>query len=88
MPNSSAPTLPSFASLLQQFFTEYLVAQRAVSARTVACYRDALTLFLDFRQPQARHGTNRAAVRRHPARSDPGVPGPSGARAQQFSSQP
>ena len=48
MRNSTAPKLPSFASLVQQFFTEYLVAQRAVSPRTVACYRDALTLFLDF----------------------------------------
>ena len=26
----------------------YLVAQRALSPRTVACYRDALRLFLDF----------------------------------------
>lgn len=43
-----APKPPSFASLVQQFFTEYLVAQRAVSPRTVACYRDALMLFLDF----------------------------------------
>ena len=42
------PPLPSFPALVQQFFTEYLVAQRAVSPRTVACYRDALTLFLDF----------------------------------------
>ncbi|WP_082016435.1 tyrosine-type recombinase/integrase [Cupriavidus sp. IDO] len=39
---------PSFAALVQQFFTEYLVAQRSVSPRTVACYRDALLLFLDF----------------------------------------
>jgi site-specific recombinase XerD len=38
----------SFPALVQQFFTEYLVAQRAVSPRTVACYRDAITLFLDF----------------------------------------
>lgn len=43
-----APKPPSFAALIQQFFTEYLVAQRAVSPRTVACYRDALLLFLDF----------------------------------------
>jgi len=43
-----APRPPSFASLVQQFFTEYLVAQRAVSPRTVASYRDALMLFLDF----------------------------------------
>ena len=42
------PTPPSFPALVQQFFTEYLVAQRVVSPRTVACYRDALTLFLDF----------------------------------------
>jgi site-specific recombinase XerD len=34
--------------MVQQFFTEYLVAQRAVSPRTVVCYRDALMLFLDF----------------------------------------
>lgn len=40
--------LPSFPAIVQQFFTEYLVAQRAVSPRTVACYRDAITLFLDF----------------------------------------
>lgn len=39
---------PTFPALVQQFFTEYLVKQRAVSPRTVACYRDALALFLDF----------------------------------------
>lgn len=48
MNNATAPKPPSFAALVQQFFTEYLVAQRAVSPRTVACYRDALMLFLDF----------------------------------------
>ena len=48
MRNAIAPKPPSFASLVQQFFTEYLVTQRAVSSRTVACYRDALMLFLDF----------------------------------------
>jgi site-specific recombinase XerD len=48
MRNTTAPKPPSFASLVQQFFTEYLVAQRAVSPCTVACYRDALMLFLDF----------------------------------------
>ena len=53
MRNSTAPKPPSFASLVQQFFTEYLVAQRAVSPRTVACYRDALMLFLDFASQQA-----------------------------------
>jgi site-specific recombinase XerD len=48
MRNSTVLKPVSFAWLVQQFFTEYLVAQRAVSPRTVACYRDALTLFLDF----------------------------------------
>jgi site-specific recombinase XerD len=42
------PPPPSFPALVQQFFTEYLVAQRAVSPRTVASYRDALSLFLGF----------------------------------------
>ncbi len=48
MRNAVASKPPSFPSLVQQFFTEYLVAQRALSPRTVACYRDAFTLFLDF----------------------------------------
>jgi site-specific recombinase XerD len=48
MRNSIAPKPPSFALLVQQFFTEYLVAQRALSPRTIACYRDALMLFLNF----------------------------------------
>lgn len=48
MSKTTAPKPPSFPALVQQFFTEYLVAQRAVSPRTVACYRDALMLFLNF----------------------------------------
>ena len=48
MSKTTTPKAPSFPALVQQFFTEYLVAQRAVSPRTVACYRDALMLFLDF----------------------------------------
>ena len=43
---------PTFASIVQQFFTEYLVTQRAVSPRTVACYRDAVMLFLSFASSQ------------------------------------
>jgi site-specific recombinase XerD len=34
--------------MVQQFFTEYLVTQRALSPRTIASYRDAMLLFLDF----------------------------------------
>ncbi len=47
---SSAPKAPTFAALVQLFFTEYLVSQRAMSPRTVACYRDGLMLFLTFTQ--------------------------------------
>ena len=39
---------PSFAALVQSFFTEHLTQQRAMSPRTVATYRDAFVLFLDF----------------------------------------
>jgi site-specific recombinase XerD len=48
MTEFTAPRPVSFASLVQQFFTEYLVEQRALSPRTIASYRDALMLFLDF----------------------------------------
>jgi site-specific recombinase XerD len=39
---------PSFAALVQSFFTEHLTQQRAMSPRTVVTYRDAFVLFLDF----------------------------------------
>jgi len=39
---------PSFAALVQAFFAEHLQQQRAMSPRTVAAYRDAFVLFLDF----------------------------------------
>lgn len=39
---------PSFAALSQAFFVEHLQQQRAMSPRTVAAYRDAFVLFLDF----------------------------------------
>ena len=38
----------SCPQLVQEFFTEYLVSQRALSSRTVASYRDTLVLFLNF----------------------------------------
>jgi len=43
-------TPPSFAALVQTFFTEHLTQQRALSPCTVAAYRDAFVLFLDFMQ--------------------------------------
>ena len=39
---------PTFQELVQKFFTHYLVEQRAVSPRTVAAYRDAFSLLLDY----------------------------------------
>jgi site-specific recombinase XerD len=48
MSEITAPLPVSFALLVQLFFTEYLVTQRALSQRTIASYRDAMMLFLDF----------------------------------------
>ena len=45
MPDSAPP---SFAALVQEFFTVYLVHQRGLSAQTVASYRDAFVLLLAF----------------------------------------
>lgn len=45
---ATARTAPSFAALVQSFFTEHLIQQRAMSPRTVATYRDGFVLFLDF----------------------------------------
>jgi len=42
--------VPSFPALVQMFFTQYLVEQRALSQQTVAAYRDTFLLFLGFTQ--------------------------------------
>lgn len=42
------PKPPSFAALVQYYFTEYLINQRALSSRTLASYRDSIMLFLNF----------------------------------------
>lgn len=39
---------PSFAALVQAYFAEYLTQQRALSAQTIAAYRDGFVLFLAF----------------------------------------
>ncbi|MFL9862544.1 site-specific integrase, partial [Paraburkholderia madseniana] len=39
---------PSFATLLQDFFVERLMQQRAVSPETISSYRDSFRLFLQF----------------------------------------
>jgi len=52
-PHRTEPT-PSFPALVQGFFIDYLVDQRALSPRTVAAYRDAFMLFLAFAQKRLR----------------------------------
>lgn len=39
---------PSFAALVQAYFSEHLVQHRALSSQTIAAYRDAFLLFLAF----------------------------------------
>ena len=39
---------PSFAALVQAYFSEYLTQQRALSPQTIATYRDGFVLFLKF----------------------------------------
>lgn len=43
-------SIPSFPTLLQQFFVERLIQQKNVSPRTVESYRDTFRLFLNFTQ--------------------------------------
>lgn len=45
-------TAPSFAALLQGFFTDRLQQQQGASAHTIASYRDAFRLLLQFAQQQ------------------------------------
>ena len=44
----SKPSSPTFANLVQQFFTDYITQQRALSPQTVASYRDTFVLMLRF----------------------------------------
>jgi len=46
--NKPPKSPPSFAALVQAYFSEYLAQQRALSAQTIAAYRDAFVLFLGF----------------------------------------
>lgn len=46
----SKQTSPTFATLVQEFFTDYMVQQRALSPRTVASYRDTFVLLLRYAQ--------------------------------------
>jgi len=48
----SKQTSPTFAALVQEFFTDYMLQQRALSPRTVASYRDTFVLLLRFAESQ------------------------------------
>ena len=48
----SKPASPTFATLVQEFFTDYMVQQRALSPCTVASYRDTFVLLLRFAEKQ------------------------------------
>ena len=48
MSDAKIADAPSFPALVQQFFSDYLFNQRAISPNTIASYRDAMLLFLDF----------------------------------------
>ena len=50
----SHQTTPTFAGLVQEFFTDYMVQQRALSPCTVASYRDTFVLLLRFAQDRRR----------------------------------
>jgi site-specific recombinase XerD len=54
MPKRAKSTEPamSFPALVQRFFSQYLVEQRALSPCTVAAYRDSFKLFLTFAHKQ------------------------------------
>ena len=58
--NKQAKTSPSFPSLVQAYFAEYLTQQRALSAQTIAAYRDGFVLFLNF--AERRLGKSPAAM--------------------------
>jgi site-specific recombinase XerD len=51
---------PSFPALVQAYFAEYLTQQRALSAQTIAAYRDAFVIFLKF--AEARLGKSPAMM--------------------------
>lgn len=42
----SRQTAPTFAGLVQEFFTDYMLQPRALSPRTVVSYRDTFVLLL------------------------------------------
>jgi site-specific recombinase XerD len=52
---------PTFATLLQRFFTERLVQQRQASPHTISSYRDTFRLLLKFTRKRLRKPPDRIA---------------------------
>ena len=48
------PSIPTFPTLLQRFFTQRLMQQKRVSAHTISSYRDTFRLLLRFAQKRLR----------------------------------
>lgn len=48
----NSQTTSTFAGLVQEFFTDYMVQQRGLSSRTVASYRDTFVLLLRFAEEE------------------------------------
>ncbi|KRQ95439.1 tyrosine-type recombinase/integrase [Bradyrhizobium valentinum] len=55
------PALPTFAALLQRFFTQRLMQQKRVSAHTISSYRDTFRLLLIFAQKRLHTSPDRLA---------------------------
>jgi site-specific recombinase XerD len=53
---------PTFAGLLQGFFTERLMKQRQASAHTIASYRDTFRLLLQFVEKRLRKAPSKLAL--------------------------
>lgn len=71
-PLSKKPA-PSFPALVQMFFTQYLVEQRALSPQTVAAYRGYLPAIYGLRAEAFDEVIDCIAHGRHHARIDLGV---------------
>ena len=52
----------TFASLLERFFTQRLIAQRQVSPNTIASYRDTFRLLLEFLQKRLHRAPSNLAL--------------------------
>ena len=53
---------PNFPTLLERFFTQRLMAQRQASPHTIASYRDAFRLLLEFAQKRLQKAPSKMAL--------------------------